>query len=608
VIDLGQLTSDIVGNAVSVALPGILWAAIFLLAFEHGSFSASIGLSRRTFWLLLPGAIASTFGNLPLFPVGDDIVGIGLSGALFSILVGLLAFRAFAPPERRSLGLFAVGYAVLAAAGLGVVLAVRSTVAIDLGVLAVLAAVPLGIGLLSPRPNPTIRPVAFLFGLLGGVAFLTFLFSEAIPGVGITEGFPQYLAPPILAGAIGALAAPLAFRGREALVLPVAFVAGTFGVLLGADILRQPPLYTGATSGLYVIGGAGVFDLVYLSGLLALAVALFAHRLLGRGWTPVGDFAPSRPSPIGRLARSFRSGVRGDLNGSLQESLLATREAAAQTHELYGIAAAPPDRPWQGLPLPGWAFADQANLAASAAAGTTDGRESFRGWLTARYLVQYSNQLNTRRFASAYHRSVAYGIDLLILTVPAFLFLGYLAATIPGGYSGVAGSVAYNAAIYGFISVGFLYFVVSERLWGTTPGKWLEGLEVRERGMRAPTLLPVLVRNSFRVPTLSILGIGAGIVAEFVFVHASPTPVSFGGLFITLGLLNAVFFAIFVILGVGLLGVFGYLAILATAERQRCGDLLAGTWVVRRATPVRPAQAVPVAAPTPRPAAPGSSG
>jgi uncharacterized RDD family membrane protein YckC len=611
VIDPGQLTSDIVGNAVSLALPGLLWAAIFLLAFEHGAFSASVGLGRRAFWLLLPGAVASTFGDLPLFPIGSDILGIGLSGALFSILVGLLTFRYLAPPARRSLPLFVAAFAALAVAALLVVLALPKAWEADVGVLVVAAAVPLVVGLLGPAQEAFWNRVAFLLALIGGVVVLTFLFSSAIPGVGITESFPEYLLPPVGVGLIAVLVAPLALRGKEALALPAAFVAGTFGVLVGADVLRQPPLYPSAQPGLYVIGGAGIFDLVYLSGLLALATAFVAHRALGRSWAPVGDYVAPNPTPVGRIARAFRTGVRGDLTGSLNGSVLASHEAAAQSRQLYGVATPGTGRPWDGLPVPGWAVADQANLEASARAGTSDGRESFRGWLMGRYLVQLSTHLNFRRFGTALDRTIAFAIDLAIVTAPAFIVWAYLASTLSGGYTAVASSVAYNTAIYAYISLAFLYFVVLEWGFGTTPGKWVQGLIVRERGMRPAGLLPVLVRNSFRVPSLSILGIGLGIAAEFVFVHGSSAPVSFGGLLVSLGFVTALLFSVFVLLGVGLLGVIGYLAILATAERQRCGDLLAGTWVVRRSRPVPPSRAMPVSARAQPPIptqAPGSSG
>jgi uncharacterized RDD family membrane protein YckC len=607
VIDPGQLIADITGNAISIALPGLLWAALFLLAFEHGSFAASLGLGRRTFWLLFPGAIACTFADLPIVPVANDILGISFAGALFPILVGLLSLGFVAPPARRSIRLFLIGYAVLAGASLAVVLAVPSPWASDLGVLAVAVAVPAVIvGVARTRDALTAR-VAFLLLLTGAVVGLTFFFSSAVPGVGITENFPEYLLPPVLAGILAVAAAPLFFPGEEALALPVAFVGSTFGVLVGADVLRQPPLYPSSTPGLYIIGGAGVSDLVYLSGLLALATAVVGHRLARRGWTPVRAMPDAAPTPMGRLTRAFRIGVRGDLSGSLSAAALAARESAAQAHVLLGVAPAPADRPWQGLPVPGWVVADQANLEASATAGTNDGRESFRGWLMARSLVQLGIHLSSRRFGSPMTRSVAFLLDLLVVTVPAVVLWAVLAATVgPTGFVGLLDGVAFNAAIYGYVAAAFLYFVLGETLYGTTVGKWLTGLTVRERELRPPTLIAALLRNSFKVPALTIIGIGLAIATAFLFVPATSGFYSFGGIPLPLTALAALFFAGFVIVGVGLIGAIGALTIAATTERQRVGDLVAGTWVVRVPRPVRISSAGPPPPAAPR--APGSSG
>ncbi len=609
-IDPLQLASDIAGNAISLALPGLLWAALFLLAFERGPFAASVGLGRRAFWLLLPGAIACTFGNLPLVPVTNDVLGISLGGALFPILVGLLAFRQYAPPAARSVPWFVGGFAAMGTAALLVAIFVHPVWLEDVGVTVVLAVVPLVVWSLAATDRAVASRVGVLLGLTSGVTLLTFLFASAVPGVGITEAFPEYLLPPLGAAVVALFVVPRVAPHAEGLALPAAYVSGTFGVLAGADILRQPPLYPSSSPGLYVIGGAGIFDLVYLSGLIALGMAFVGHWALDRGWTPVGGYTESAPTPIGRLARSFRMGLRGDLSGSLRSASLAGREAAAESRRLMQLPEAPPDRPWQGLPVPGWVVADQANLDAVAAEGTSSGKESYRGWLMARWLVQVSLHLNARRFASAFDRAIAFCLDLLLLTAPAIAVWAYLARTLPGGYVGVASSVAFNVAVYGYIALAFLYFVLAERWFGTTVGKRLMDLEVRERSMSSPALLPLLVRNAFKVPTLSILGVGLGLAVEFLFIVSGPGDVSFGGVILSLGAVTAAFLAVFVLVGVVLLGVIGFLAIAATAERQRCGDLLAGTWVVRRLTPVPTSRPVPVPTPAPSapPAAPGSSG
>ncbi|MCI4366109.1 MAG: DUF1614 domain-containing protein, partial [Thermoplasmata archaeon] len=335
-IDPGQVTSDIAGNALSLALPGLLWAALFLLAFERRPFAASVGLGRGAFWLLLPGAIAATYADLPVLPVTNDVVGISVAGALLPILVGLLAFSALAPPAGRSVRLYLGAVAALSGGVLAVVLLVSRVEAADVGVLLVASAAPVVLVALAPGRDPLWTRVAFVLALTSGVLYLTFLFSSALPGVGITEGFPEYLLPPAAVGAIAVLLAPRLLPGAEGLALPAAFVAATFGVLVGADVLRQPPLYPSSTPSLFVIGGAGVFDLVYLSGLLALATAFVTHQLLGRGWTPVGGYVEPEPTPVGRLARAFRAGVRGDLGGSLAASSRAAHEAAEQARHLLG--------------------------------------------------------------------------------------------------------------------------------------------------------------------------------------------------------------------------------------------------------------------------------
>ncbi len=606
-IDPGQLVFDITGNAISVALPAVLWAVLFLCAFEHPAFAESVGLGRRAFWLLLPGAAAATLADLPLLPVSNDVLGISLGGAVFPIVVAILALGRVAPPVRRSATVFLGTYGVVAFAGLAVVVAFPAAVPSTVGVVLLAALAPVALFLLGRgRRDGLVEHVAGLLALTDGVMVLTFLFSYAVAGQGISEGFPQYLMPPVLAGLIVFLAAPWLLRGAEALALPLAYIAGTFGVVVGADVLHEPPLYPSSTPGLYVIGGAGILDLVYLSGLLAFATAYGLHHALGRSWDPVPG-APAQsppPTPTGQLGRSFREGVDGDFAGSLSGAALAARSGAREAALLLQVPPAPPDRPWQGLPVPGWVVSDQANLDAAAAQGTSNGRESYRGWLTARSLVGISLDLTRRRFATAGVRTWAFLVDLVIVTLPAILLWVYLARVTPGGLNGVLDSIAYNAVVYGYISLAALYFVLAEWLFGTTAGKRLFGLVVRQRQLRPPDLFSSLVRNAFRIPLLSVVGVAVASAVALLVVSSLPANVSFEGFPLPAGLLAALTLLVGTTLAVGMLGLIGYLGIVATAERQRLGDLAAGTWVVRAATGT---SASPAPAPGPGPGA-GPSG
>ena len=94
------------------------------------------------------------------------------------------------------------------------------------------------------------------------MTFVTYRLARPIPGIGI--GLPPLL-PPILA----ALAAVL-IDSQQAPV--VAYIAGSVGTLIGADLLNLPKL---ANLGAPVasIGGAGTFDGIFLNGIIAVLLA-----------------------------------------------------------------------------------------------------------------------------------------------------------------------------------------------------------------------------------------------------------------------------------------------------------------------------------------------
>lgn len=628
-VDPAQLTFDVFANTVSLALPGVLWATLFLIAWEHGPFADSIGFGRVAFWVLLPGALLASFALLPIAPISNDWLAISFAGALIPLIVGSLAFGRAAPPLGRSLGGFLAFLAVESATllvlvlpvshpiGASVVGGLSNSVALDLAVVVAasvwaLAALLWFRGSSEPTGPRTLtgspRVVGFTLTLTTGVLASTFVASAAIPGTGIVEQFPVFLVPPIVAGLAAAAFGPRIFPGREGFALPVAYFATTFGVLLGADLLRQPPLYGSGPPGLYTIGGAGVLDLVYLSGLLALASAYLGHRLLGGSLAPVGGStaaAPPAPTPMGLLTHSYRAGVRGDLSESISTAAGAARAAADQARSLLDVPEPPADRPWQGLPVPGWVVADQSNLDAAARSGSSDAREGFRAWLTARWLVYIGVGLGSRRFATLSSRTAGFLVDLGVMVVPAVGVWSLLALTVPGNLSSLLGSVVFNAAIYGFVAVGLLYLTLSETLTGASLGKRLLGLEVRDRRMRPPRFAAALARNLSLLPMLTVVGLGGALAVAFVL---KPTPLGslvLAGVALPAGLLALAGVLLFTLGGVALLGSLGAVMIALTSERQRVGDLWAGTWVVRAGVTRTPSPAPPT---PPRSSGPGPSG
>ena len=104
-------------------------------------------------------------------------------------------------------------------------------------------------------------PLAALFATLI-VTALVFAVARPVPGVGIVT---PSLVPPLVA----ALAA--IWLGGH-FVAAVAYVAGTSGTLVGADLLNLPRVRS-LQAPMASIGGAGTFDGVFLAGLVAVLLA-----------------------------------------------------------------------------------------------------------------------------------------------------------------------------------------------------------------------------------------------------------------------------------------------------------------------------------------------
>lgn len=192
------------------------------IAFER------LGLSQHSAYLLLITTLAGSMINLPLFSMRAEAP----------------QADALPDPMRRLLGLPRVEFAG------------RTIVAVNVGG----CVTPVAFSLYLMTHNPVT-----LFQLLLAVAIVStasYVTSRPIPGIGI--GMPILVAP-----LTAAFAAAMINPEERAVI---AYISGTLGVLVGADILRLKSLRKlGAP--LASIGGAGTFDGIFLSGLVAVLLA-----------------------------------------------------------------------------------------------------------------------------------------------------------------------------------------------------------------------------------------------------------------------------------------------------------------------------------------------
>ncbi|MHC1701695.1 MAG: DUF1614 domain-containing protein [Humidesulfovibrio sp.] len=119
-------------------------------------------------------------------------------------------------------------------------------------------------------------------GMLGGWVFLCvvisalacYLLARPTPGIGIAV---PVLLPPAVAALTAILLAPemSGLPGHESVAPRAAYMAGTLGTLIGADILHLLNRRTWAMldAPLLSIGGAGTFDGIFLAGIIAVLLA-----------------------------------------------------------------------------------------------------------------------------------------------------------------------------------------------------------------------------------------------------------------------------------------------------------------------------------------------
>jgi uncharacterized membrane protein len=202
-------------------LTALVQLGVVSVAFER------LGLSRESAALLLLTTLAGSPINLPLFCLASSWVPEQLPPPLQRV------FRF----DRSPFG----GRTVVAANVGGCVTPVAFS-------LYLLAHAP------QALPDATLAVAA--------VALVSYRFSRPLAGVGIA--MPLFL-PPLAAALVAAL------LGGEARAV-VAYVGGTLGVLIGADLLRLRDIRSLALP-VAAIGGAGTFDGIFLSGLLAVLLA-----------------------------------------------------------------------------------------------------------------------------------------------------------------------------------------------------------------------------------------------------------------------------------------------------------------------------------------------
>lgn len=106
------------------------------------------------------------------------------------------------------------------------------------------------------------------------VAYITYAVARAEEGVGIVVDVPIAFAPALAAGLYSISVFWVDIRKAA----PLAYVSGVLGTLIGADVFRLGEMlaFNAPEDGFAMlsIGGASIFDMVYLTGIVAVGIAM----------------------------------------------------------------------------------------------------------------------------------------------------------------------------------------------------------------------------------------------------------------------------------------------------------------------------------------------
>lgn len=208
--------------AVAILL-ALLQVGVLSLAFDK------LGLAPGSAAFLLTAMLLGSFVNVPLFSLQID----------FDHRQEMLRRVLHLPPETQDL-----------------LVPARMVIAVNVG--GCLLPVCFSVYLMLHNP---VDPLQVTTAVIA-VTAITYFASFPVPGVGIVM---PVLVAPIAAAIVALLMAP-------EYAPTLAYIAGTFGVLVGADLmhLHEVRRFGGPFAS---IGGAGTFDGIFLTGIIAVLLA-----------------------------------------------------------------------------------------------------------------------------------------------------------------------------------------------------------------------------------------------------------------------------------------------------------------------------------------------
>ncbi|UCG70735.1 MAG: RDD family protein [Thermoplasmata archaeon] len=443
----------VIQAVVFVAIPVLLFVEIYIGHMDYAGFLQRCGFARREVGLLLVGGL-----------VGIVLGPLGLYG------VPLFIYRG-------------------------------SLLAIDLGG----AIIPIVLSIYLIKIKKLNIP-AFV-GAVAIISVITFMSSEFRPPLGIVSEFPYYLFPSFT----GIALALIVYKQKITEGIPFAYSTTTFGVLIGADIVRIPQVLIGLEEireeldlpiAAGSIGGAGGLDLVFLGGLMAIAPLFFlAPRHIRRAEeriTPSMVFDNSLKKTLFNVDSMYEA---GNYQGAVEGALRAVDMKIKDLGYKFGINQSPYNT-LDMLQVNPYLRNDYWLLENASKYEFKTQNDAYRAILTARYIIRELKKVETKLYATSGQRMVAFLLDSAIITgiVISFFYLGgalgvYNLAEILTDQN----FIWFIAFIMWLWVAQVVYFTIFEGWKGQSPGKRLVGIKVTSDEHAKCDFMDAFTRNVVRL-------------------------------------------------------------------------------------------------------------
>jgi len=359
--------------------------------------------------------------------------------------------------SHREIGLIAIGPFAAMMFDMPVFIYKNYFLAFNLG--GAVVPIVLSLHLLRKKNIPVLKTAAGT-AVVAAAAFMI----TTVTDTGVVSYFPFYLIPSILS----VLIAFLLFSSHSEKTPGYGYAISTLGVLIGGDFFHLPEIFSKPFMG--SVGGAGLYDMVYIAGLLTICLIL---PFMGKNVKNL-RLPADRPSSLLRMASAS-----DDYERAVMYAVRAVEMKISEAGRKFGMKG-------ESLLLALLGSDAYNDYLLMKRKNVFSEKEAEKAIVTAGLLIDALEKKEMQFYASAIRRAAAFLLDFVLLAPLSVLF---------AVFSGINFIFMFFVFLF---SIQFLYFTVLEYFYGLTMGKAFMHIIVKSENMKKLDFISSFTRNIIR--------------------------------------------------------------------------------------------------------------